>query len=607
MDEQKDQEDRSPVDGTTEFWLSVLRSRLSLVNNDSPESLPALHNVRTAIASVLAIVDARINASAHVSRLPTELLTAIFSHLVIEEMHESNRGMDCVPPTVPWVRVAWVCHRWRHVMLTSPALWCHFVLPLPPQWARAMLARSQRLPLLVSCSSQHGYHQTNLPWWRLPFDTLERVKTFDLLYYNGSFTDIAMLLSKPAPLLEVVIIPQNMPRRLPLISLFANCAPNLRKLVVYNVLAFQWASLFIPNLIDLNLYIDSDQHSQDLPFILHFVAALQRLSRLKTLTLALDSLRPFSTSLPDDAFQIAQITSLRKLELVGSLPRCVEFLRHIQLPDTVKLYVASLTGGVSDFAALYPFLAPMRDQPYRDIHFRSTAVYGLLLKASHTECGPPSREVEYEWTDPNNTVVDFMPALEVIGVHHLSFLSISLDVHLGRGEHLWPMLTELLDTFGEARELQKLEGTGYTGGALCLALNASRAGGTWRRSASAADGTILWPRLRELRLLDTDLPYSIDNENGNVVADNNGRVCSGNELLDALERRHQLGTALDTLYLVSCSFQPQWLHKVEAVVGRVVGKRWDEYLDGCAGVVLYPEHTITRADIHYTPSGYRQY
>ncbi|KAI0046220.1 hypothetical protein FA95DRAFT_1408624 [Auriscalpium vulgare] len=207
----------------------------------------ALRNERTAIRSLLSIVDARFNASAPVSRLPPELLVTILSHCSVGNGYYPKIRPMCYvpPPTVPWVRFSWVCRRWRQLMLSCPMLWCDFVLPLPPQqWARAMLTRSQRLPLSISCSPQARPPPQSSPAWQLPFDTCEQVRSFQMshLPFNGIAANISRLISTPAPILEVASF-IDMHEYLPREALLANCAPRLRHLTIHGASVLSLSSL----------------------------------------------------------------------------------------------------------------------------------------------------------------------------------------------------------------------------------------------------------------------------------------------------------------------------------------------------------------------------
>ncbi|KAI0041252.1 hypothetical protein FA95DRAFT_1565543 [Auriscalpium vulgare] len=531
---------------------------------ESPEVL--LHGKRSPSVSPQSDSDGFANASA-VARLPHDALVIVFSSLVAEELRDGRDVpvMDHIPSSVPWVRLAYVCRRWRHAALNSAALWRYLVLPLPERWAHEMPARAQQAPIFLSFYPMPEEKEATT--W-LPVATLERVQEVDLTHFNGSETDLVQLLSTPAPLLEVaqLVIEDADPLELGA-PLFGDTAPRLRKLTSH---AFSWTAPPISNLVELQLMsaVDTPSTMPD------FVAALRQLPLIEVLVLADGCLPPCSSpSQPSDS-SIARVPSLRCLSISGTPAQCVNALRHVQGQTAVKLQVASSTDGrASEFAALYPFLAPTvgghAEQPYPVVRLQPMGPYSLSLKASHAEHGPPNRAFDFEWMHPDDTAIDLMHAcFAEICVRHVASLSIQLPVDYPLDDDgIKRFSTELLHTWRDATELQRLEATGSTGTALCLALSVSMEDGS---------GTIVWPRLRDLLLHQMYLPWNSEGENDVDVGDEGDGMRSGKVLLEALERRHQSGVALDTLHLLSCSVESPWLREVEDVVRHMVVEDVDE-------------------------------
>ncbi|KAI0045422.1 hypothetical protein FA95DRAFT_1607723 [Auriscalpium vulgare] len=555
--------DSSPT-SPTEAWLSTLRSQLSRIESSSVESLAALRNERAAIASVLSIVDSRINESAApIFRLPPELLVRIISYFAVNRLlSERVPSMDHLPPTVPW--------RWRHIILTSPTLWGDFVLPLPPQWAHAMLVRAQRQPLSISHSYEHKA-PTNSPAWALPFDTLEQVRSIHMRGVDAA-AEYSQLLSTPAPILEVASFSQF---PVPGEALFANCAPRLRNLTVHHAPVVPLSS-FLPNIVSLSIgYVDEP------PSLPEFIAALQRLKRIETLALV-DCLHHFSSA-PDSpaASQIARLAFLNLLSIDGMVSECAGFLRHVQTPDTVRLHIgASTSGGVGDFAVLYPFLAPAcgyGSNPSRDMEFNTHRLGELLLSARHNldldaDQALCDRKLYFQWGNlEENTVFDLVSALcaEMRVRHSLSLsLLVGLWLDWAHEVRLKVPPEDWLGMFGAATELRTLHADVDTGPMLCQILSTSiLEDGTYSREA---EGTPVWPELQVVKLDYVDLSFCYED-----AEESSWAGCIGMRvdevLLRELERRHQRGAALNTLCLMSCSnFYPDWLESVEKVVDRVL-------------------------------------
>ncbi|KAI0043902.1 hypothetical protein FA95DRAFT_1597697 [Auriscalpium vulgare] len=552
---------------TADFWSSTLLSRLSQAETCSPEYTATLRDERAAVASLLLILDARINACAPVSRLPPEVMGTIFSYLLGQERHERIEVTGHVSRTVPWIRLTHVCRHWRQVFLNNAALWRHIVLPLPPKWSEVIVERSQLAPLVITCSPERKKKEKSPPV-QLPVATLERVQHIDTWGYEGSHIGLAQLLRTPAPILEVAHL-----NNVAATGLFADSAPRLRVLKMSGEGdAFPWTTSFLPNLITLSLSSIYGSNTS----VAQFIAGLRRLSRIQTLSL-LDCLETFSSAaqLPT-ASQMVSLPSLRTLSISGALLGCVGFLRHVQAPDTFTLYVTTHAHRVSEFAVLYPFLAPPRGygaDPFRAIQFSTKGLCDIAVTARHADHGSPSRVFSFRWLlNRPDTLVDAIRALcEEMGVRELR----SLSMDLGAGKN-GPLLspTMWLDEFGAAADLQELQATGTAGATLCTVLSASMEDGTWQRTG-AARGDILWPRLSELKLEGVPLAHCFTRVDGVEEGDEAFGVSVGEVLLRELGRRQQRGAQLKKLKLIRCGATGQWLRKAEDLVG-CVSARGDE-------------------------------
>ncbi|KAI0042727.1 hypothetical protein FA95DRAFT_1564013 [Auriscalpium vulgare] len=460
-------------------------------------------------------------------------------------------------------------------MLASPMLWRDFVLPLPLQWARTMLDRSQHLPLSISCSHQALPPPQGSPAWQLPFDTLEHVRSIQMSRsaFNGNTTDISRLLSTPAPALEVFSF-INMSGYLPREALFANCAPRLRHLTIYGARLLP-LSLFSPNLVNLVISHVFLKRPESLS---EFIAALQRLSRIEMLTLV-GCLHPFSSAPQAPApSQLAKLPTLSCLTIEGTVPQCLGFLRHVQTPDTIVLHVAAhKQGGVNDFTALFPFLTQgSAEDSFRVVKFRSEGPGNLTIFARHNDAdyAPWDRNFEFEWGDFGDTVRDFMLVLcAEAGMRHCLSLSIELEDDDPPSETPFRP-DEWMDILGAATELQTLQTSGGVGIMLCPTLSATVEDGTYSRTAA---GSLVWPQLHILKLNYVNFSYRYQAGDGSSWAECTG-MRADEVLLRELEHRRQRGAVLEELHLGSCTVDAQWMYKVADVVGRLSADNLQEDL-----------------------------
>ncbi|KAI0043304.1 hypothetical protein FA95DRAFT_1681999 [Auriscalpium vulgare] len=566
----EDEVEQNPGESAVSFWSSTLLSRLSFLPGCSPKTaLARLKSERTAVVSLLATLDAHINAVAPVSRLPPELLCRVFSNLVEEEEEEGylQPGMDRFPRTMPWVRLSHVCRHWRDVALNDPTFWARLNLPLPPQWADAIISRSQGSPLFLSC--RYNSYAVTMPVTWLPIDSLENVQHMELLPgHNCSGIDLARVLSSPAPLLEDVSI---VAAPLPVVTLstpfFADHAPRLRKLAICNVRGSLWTSSFLRNLVCFHV----SGCVQPPRSMREFMIALQQLNRLEVLGLH-NCFPSFSTSRPSDTSQTAQLPLLRQLKIAGTASECVGFLHHVQTPSTATLSIQYFVAGdLSEFTALCSFLAPSRGA-FRCVRLLYETSK-LAIKAYHdTFCDPPDRRLFMTHRlGLCDEILLFMRALFRDGGMLRHCFELDLEVLVSMTPTMW------LDTFGVAAEVQQMNVVSRGGIGFCLALSATAEGDMWRMGNGTGTGAVVWPKLQRLQLSDVDFQHHfVDDEEFGVGPENTG-MSVGEVLLRALEHRQRCGARLVELELEDCDETEQWVREAEGFVGRVSAvKLWSD-------------------------------
>jgi hypothetical protein len=116
----------------------------------------------------------RRNALAHVCRLPTEILVAIFDHLQCKR----DKRLPCYTYNRRWYRVMLVCEHFRLVAIQTPALWTVFDYEEDPkEWVDLCLERSKTTPLCVTTNSTALADQ----WHRIRVAQLRGARTHSLL------------------------------------------------------------------------------------------------------------------------------------------------------------------------------------------------------------------------------------------------------------------------------------------------------------------------------------------------------------------------------------------------------------------------------------------
>ncbi|KAI0695356.1 hypothetical protein C8T65DRAFT_744039 [Cerioporus squamosus] len=95
----------------------------------------------------------RLNTMTPVARLPSELLSAVFTLVTADSFVESYDTWELVPTkrANTWVGVTHVCRHWRATALSSPRFWSYIAVT-SKRAADVMLVRSKQAPLHVVAS-----------------------------------------------------------------------------------------------------------------------------------------------------------------------------------------------------------------------------------------------------------------------------------------------------------------------------------------------------------------------------------------------------------------------------------------------------------------------
>ncbi|KAF8062464.1 hypothetical protein FPV67DRAFT_272304 [Lyophyllum atratum] len=264
-----------------------------------------------------------------VSRLPPELLAAVFKY---------NVGMD-VPSNLDWIRVSHVCSHWRRVALECPRLWT--TIPFHrPRWAEEMLARSKMAPLIIMLvfTKYTWPERTELlhvpssetPAVKATMSQLSRIKKLALRQEElspESFMDLIRLLDSPAPLLEsldIAFLFFTREHKLP-DYLFSGEATRLSRLRVVEG-SLNWQALPFTNLKSLEV------RSAFAPPPEHIISALSNMPFLESLKCDFRSIPAGGTSTPCTVN--VNLPRLAELMIACDLPTCAFLLDHISYPTT---------------------------------------------------------------------------------------------------------------------------------------------------------------------------------------------------------------------------------------------------------------------------------
>lgn len=270
------------------------------------------------------------NTLVPISRLPTEILSIIFS-LLPSPLASTHR-------ILPVVSISHVCHQWREISLSLPHLWNHINFDqLTPDGVAEMFARAKMLPLHLEASLQiyqpekfkafegqiklHIHHTRHLTI-TIAGAPEDPERTFEQL-------------TSPAPSLEQfsiaragcdsVVIPDN---------LFNGFAPSLIYLRLHNC-GIGWESPLLKGLQDLDI-ISFPSGAQTT--LKTWLDALSQMSRLERLTL--DYGVPINSIVRQPGLTVV-LSSITELEISGIVLDCILVLSCLELPALARLRVRS--------------------------------------------------------------------------------------------------------------------------------------------------------------------------------------------------------------------------------------------------------------------------
>lgn len=96
-----------------------------------------------------------------IHQLPNEILEEIFQISVSMKVWNSYHYIIITTPSIAWVKLTHVCHRWRRVALGCPRLWSEFSDRISKRWAEAFMTRS--LPRPIDPTVYFDYEKKAVP------------------------------------------------------------------------------------------------------------------------------------------------------------------------------------------------------------------------------------------------------------------------------------------------------------------------------------------------------------------------------------------------------------------------------------------------------------
>ncbi|KAI0056577.1 hypothetical protein BV25DRAFT_1565659 [Artomyces pyxidatus] len=273
------------------------------------------------------------NSHTPVSRLPSEILTHIFSFFRVS--HLDPPDSPCFPPS--WIAVTHVCRRWRDVALSSPGLWTNIVMN-NKRWMKATLARSRNAPISLHLELTYMGVRTDPEVVWVALSHARRVKEIS---FKGSYLDpyLRPLFKLAAPLLESLhLCDKSSSFDLRKGIFLLGQAPKLQSLKLEGCIV-NWNSplLFCPTLtlLSISFFDRAPQHRLSAVGLRDILMALPNLQYL-----TLHNMIPTPMSTLEDPDAKIHLQQLKTLSLSTDVATDIMgVISHLLVPENATLRV----------------------------------------------------------------------------------------------------------------------------------------------------------------------------------------------------------------------------------------------------------------------------
>jgi hypothetical protein len=275
----------------------------------------------------------RRNALLPVSRLPQELLAAIFRALQLL-LPSNGQG---------WNVVCSVCQCWRDAALAYSVLWADIGVTVNSNWTAVLLQRSGNAPLNVSVdvsNSMVALHREEGAL--LVFSHVHRIRSLSIRAFSTAMDRLLLNLDHPAPLIEKLCLsapPRTMGSMVIPPSLFGGEAPKLKFVEIIGPCSFYAQHpMAFKSITRLTLSCLDMSWSYDWETFTHLLSLP---GSLRSLTL--QDIVGFKHFLIETSVGLPHLESLsiQSETLYGVL----QLLEHIDTPSLVSLHIRGTAAG----------------------------------------------------------------------------------------------------------------------------------------------------------------------------------------------------------------------------------------------------------------------
>lgn len=340
---------------------------------------------------VLCDLRSRLNKLTPIARLPPDILAEVF---LVRVAQCAAAAPDAADADLSWLRLLLVCTHWRHVAISTPALWTRVVVGPRAQWLQLQLLRAHEMPLMVlavftqgarpeeedakllnlECIIQNELARVRVLHLRAPVQIVRQAfmaiaiahSAAHLTEFKIEYVAQEASIGDDRPILPF-LLPDNM--------------PTLQKLVLVEI-PFMWMSL--PSFVNLrHLEIRKDVRDGHL-VMADFLNAVESLNLLEFLSLRFN-ISCYAQGTVLAMWQVPHtrviiLPYLRNLMLQASCADCSVLLNHMVFSRSPNISCVCLTDrGSEDFAAAIAAKLIYELVPLNTISLQSGLITRLLV------------------------------------------------------------------------------------------------------------------------------------------------------------------------------------------------------------------------------------
>jgi hypothetical protein len=283
----------------------------------------------------------RRNLLAPISRLPAEILCAVFMFCSVPEPL-TPASFGSVDTRWRWIIVTHTSRLWRSIALSCPALWSKPEFT-KTEWAYEMIRRSKMAPLTIQVSSNYWLTPRVVDAVSEGLKHLSRISEINLAASRDNMDKLLSSINHPAPFLRTLFLDigrsdyyyhsRSEPYILPE-DFLSGDAPRLSHIELVRC-HLRWDSPLLANLS----YLKVNHPGPPAPTLDQLISALAGMPQLEILDL--ENTLPTSTNTESIQKPEVGLPRLRKLRAVGALDECAIFFDHVSVPSSATIHVVA--------------------------------------------------------------------------------------------------------------------------------------------------------------------------------------------------------------------------------------------------------------------------